>query len=177
MCDCGAAVLCILILKQGANEAHPQRTLSGKVTLQTHTHRALYIAHTKSDIAITSITMYKHVNYALVAASVWRNVAHAKRKTWDTNLQAGNAHSLVCLRSLWVCGRLCGKSLDCSDNQLKISSIYATNRWIRDGFKEDIWRAMKRIIISNCSTGTKKQSLMKFYMHVCDTMRLNETFH
>lgn len=42
VCDCGAIVLCILLLKQGANEAHPQRSLSGKVTMQTHTHSSIY---------------------------------------------------------------------------------------------------------------------------------------
>lgn len=46
VCDCGAIVLCILPLKQGANEAHPQRTLSGKAThTLTHAHNSLYNPH------------------------------------------------------------------------------------------------------------------------------------
>lgn len=47
VCDCGAIVLCILPLKQGANEAHPQRTLSGKVTMQTHT-----LTHTHNPLEV-----------------------------------------------------------------------------------------------------------------------------
>lgn len=54
VCDCGATVLCILSTRRSANEAHPQRTLSGKVTMQTHIHMhihsELYIQPTRSRI-------------------------------------------------------------------------------------------------------------------------------
>lgn len=81
VCDCGAIVLCILPLKQGANEAHPQRTLSGKAT-HTYTHTTLYTTHMKSDIVSYSYNTCTNMLITLyVAASVWRNVAHAKRKT------------------------------------------------------------------------------------------------